>query len=99
MSLYDDILIDTRGICLCYEVLRNPDDKPTLGLLLVKGKNETTVRYSLGGYANPIGVAEWEQQIAGSLPEDVLSSLPTIEDIPWEEGRASSNSRRHFAPI
>lgn len=38
-------------------VLRHPDDKPTIGLLLVKGKNETTVRYSLEGYVNPIGVS------------------------------------------
>lgn len=29
------------------DVLRHPDDKPTIGLLLVKGKNETVVEYSL----------------------------------------------------
>lgn len=40
------------------DILRHPDDKPTIGLLLVKGKNETVVEYSLAGYQNPIGVAE-----------------------------------------
>nr|WP_289706635.1 PDDEXK nuclease domain-containing protein [Enterocloster clostridioformis] len=29
------------------DILRHPDDKPTIGLLLVKGKNETVVEYSL----------------------------------------------------
>lgn len=32
------------------DVLRHPDDKPTIGLLRVKGKNETVVEYSLAGY-------------------------------------------------
>jgi len=29
------------------DILRHPDNKPTIGLLLVKGKNETVVEYSL----------------------------------------------------
>lgn len=43
--------------------LRHPDDKPTIGLLLVKGKNKTVVEYSLAGYQNPIGVAEWKNKL------------------------------------
>lgn len=66
------------------DVLRHPDDKPTIGLLLVKGKNETIVEYSLAGYQNPIGVAEWKNQIAHTLPEELKSSLPTIEEIERE---------------
>lgn len=65
-------------------ILRHPDDKPTIGLLLVKGKNETVVEYSLAGYQNPIGVAEWENQITQSLPEELQSSLPSIEEIEKE---------------
>lgn len=63
------------------DILRHPDDKPTIGLLLVKGKNKTVVEYSLTGYQNPIGVAEWENRIQKSLPEDLKSSLPSIEEI------------------
>lgn len=66
------------------DVLRHPDDKPTIGLLLVKGKNKTVVEYSLAGYQNPIGVAEWQEQITKQLPEDLRSSLPTIEEIEKE---------------
>lgn len=66
------------------DVLRYPDDKPTIGLLLVKGKNETVVEYSLAGYQNPIGVAEWKNQMAKALPEELRSSLPSIEEIEKE---------------
>ena len=66
------------------DILRHPDDKPTIGLLLVKGKNETVVEYSLAGYQNPIGVAEWKNQITQSLPEELQSSLPSIEEIEKE---------------
>ena len=66
------------------DILRYPDDKPTIGLLLVKGKNETVVEYSLAGYQNPIGVAEWKKQIAKALPEELRSSLPSIEEIEKE---------------
>lgn len=66
------------------DLLCHPDDKPTIGLLLVKGKNETVVEYSLSGYQNPIGVAEWKNQIANALPDDLKGSLPSIEDIEKE---------------
>ena len=53
-------------------------------LLLVKGKNKTVVEYSLEGYQNPIGVAEWKNQISKALPEELRSSLPSIEEIEKE---------------
>lgn len=68
------------------DVLHHPDDQPTIGLLLVKGKNKTAVEYSLAGYQNPIGVAEWKSQIAKALPEELRGSLPSIEEIEKELG-------------
>ena len=73
LNLYQNVVND---------VLRHPDDKPTIGLLLVKGKNKTVVEYSLAGFENPIGVSDWQQQL--ELPEDLKSSLPTIEEIERE---------------
>ena len=75
LNMYQNIVND---------VLRHPDNKSTIGLLLVKGKNETVVEYSLAGYQNLIGVAEWKNQIAKSLPEELRSSLPSIEEIEKE---------------
>lgn len=65
-------------------ILKHPDDKPTIGLLLVKGKNKTVVEYSLEGYRNPIGVADWENKLTSAIPEDIQSSLPTIAQIEKE---------------
>ena len=66
------------------DILRHPSDNPTIGLLLVKGKNQTVVEYSLAGYQNPIGVAEWKNQMVKALPEELRSSLPSIEEIEKE---------------
>lgn len=66
------------------DLLRHPDDQKTIGLLLVKEKNHTVAKYSLEGYTNPIGVAEWEKHITENLPDELKSSLPTIEEIEAE---------------
>lgn len=66
------------------DLLRHPDDQPTIGLLLVKSKNKVVVEYSLAGYNNPIGVADWQQQLTRELPNDLKSSLPTVEEIERE---------------
>jgi predicted nuclease of restriction endonuclease-like (RecB) superfamily len=66
------------------DLLRHPDDKPTIGLLLVKEKNHTVAKYALAGYSNPIGIAEWERQITESLPKELTPSLPTIAELEAE---------------
>ena len=66
------------------DLLRHPDDKPSIGLLLVKDKDQMVVEYSLAGYSKPIGVAQWERQITQSLPNELKSSLPTVEEIEAE---------------
>ena len=66
------------------DILRHPSDNPTIGLLLVKGKNQTVVEYSLAGYQNPIGVAEWKNQMVKALPDELKSCLPSIEEIEKE---------------
>ena len=75
LNLYQNVVND---------VLRHPDDKPAIGLLLVKGKNKTVVEYSLAGFNNPIGVADWQERLTKELPENLKSSLPTIEEIERE---------------
>jgi hypothetical protein len=58
--------------------LRHSDDNMSIGLLLVKSKDKVIVEYSLTGYTNPISIANWE------LPEQLKTSLPTIEEIEKE---------------
>jgi len=66
------------------DVLRHPEDGETIGLLLVKGKNRTVVEYSLTGFKNPIGVADWQEQLEEELQVELRSSLPTVEEIERE---------------
>jgi len=36
------------------------------------------------GYSNPIGVADWQNQLVSAIPNDIKSSLPTIGKIEKE---------------
>ena len=84
LNMYQNIVND---------VLRHPDDKPTIGLLLVKGKNETIVEYSLAGYQNPIGVAEWKNQIAKALPEKLREGVFRLSKKPTRSWGNSATDR------
>ncbi len=66
------------------ELLKHPDDKPTIGLLLCKTKNNLVAEYALRGINKPIGIAEYETEIIKKLPKEFKSSLPTIEKIEAE---------------
>ena len=48
--------------------------------------DKLTVEYSLSGFNNPIGVSNWENEIVKSIPENIKSSLPSIEEIEKELG-------------
>lgn len=65
-------------------LLCHPDDKQTIGLLLVKEKNRVLVEYALAGTTKPISVAEWETQLTRTLPDELKGSLPSIEEIEAE---------------
>jgi predicted nuclease of restriction endonuclease-like (RecB) superfamily len=71
------------------DLLRHPDDKPTIGLLLCKEKDKVVVEYALRDVAKPIGVAQWETRLVESLPEGLKGSLPTVEEIEAELGGES----------
>lgn len=62
--------------------VKAPDDKPTIGLLLCKTKKRTVAEYALSGIDKPIGVAEY--QLVRTLPEPLVTSLPTVEELESE---------------
>lgn len=65
--------------------VKAPDDKPTIGLLLCKTKNEVVAEYALSDINKPIGVAEY--QLVRALPEPLDRSLPSIEELEAELSR------------
>lgn len=66
------------------DLLAHPDDQPTIGLLLCKTKNDVTAEYGLRSIGVPIGVAEWTNAITTTLPTELASTLPTIEELESE---------------
>ncbi|MFN0313444.1 MAG: YhcG family protein [Burkholderiales bacterium] len=66
------------------DLLRHPDDQPTIGLLLCRKKNKLVAEYALRGLDQSIAVAAWQTRLTESLPEELRSSLPTIEEIEAE---------------
>jgi len=61
------------------DLIRHPTDKPTVGLILCQTKNKVMAEYALMDMNKPIGISEFE--LTRSLPKNMRSSLPTIEEI------------------
>ncbi len=61
------------------DILKTENDNPTIGLILCKEKDKIEAEYALRDINKPIGISEY--QITKSLPNELKSKLPTIEDI------------------
>lgn len=59
------------------ELIKSPEDNPTIGLLICKDKNSTEVKWAFQGIETPMGVASYDNvQIA-----EMEKQLPTVEQI------------------
>jgi predicted nuclease of restriction endonuclease-like (RecB) superfamily len=65
--------------------LKSDQDASTIGLLLCKTKNRVVAEYALRDSNKPMGIAEY--QLVESLPKELQTNLPTIEQIEQELGR------------
>jgi predicted nuclease of restriction endonuclease-like (RecB) superfamily len=64
--------------------IKAEQDNPTIGLLLCKSQNRIVAEYALRDSKKPIGVAEY--QLIESLPAELQTNLPSIEQIERELG-------------
>lgn len=64
------------------DLLRHPDDKHSIGILLCKTKNKTIAEYALRDMSKPIGITEY--MLTEAIPENLKTSLPTIEELEKE---------------
>ncbi len=64
------------------ESMKNKKDEPTIGILLCKHKDKLVAEYALSDVHKPIGVSEY--QLTQSLPDNLKSSLPSVEEIEAE---------------
>jgi len=62
--------------------LKREGDNPTIGLILCKNKSQVLAEYALSGINKPIGISEY--RLTSAIPENLKTSLPSIEDIEEE---------------
>ena len=60
------------------EQLKQVDDQPSIGILLVPDKDHLEVEYTLRNANKPIGVAEYI--LSKQLPKELIGKLPTSEE-------------------
>lgn len=63
------------------KLVKSPEDKPTIGILLCKSKNNVVVDFALQDINKPLGVTEFTYK---ELPDNIKNALPTIEQLTSE---------------
>ncbi len=61
------------------KLIREPNDNPSIGIILCKSKNKVVVEYALSNMNKPIGVSEYK--IMKSIPEKLKKNLPSIGEL------------------
>lgn len=59
------------------DLLRHPEDRPTIGLILCKSRNQTIAEYALRDVNKPIAIARYQQE----LPEELREVLPSVAQL------------------
>jgi len=59
--------------------VRNPDENPSIGLILCKEKDNIVVEYALRNIKKPVGVAKY--YLTRKLPTKLLKQLPSVSAI------------------
>ncbi len=76
------------------ELLKGPDDNPTIGLLICSDKDETDVRWAFKGIQTPMGVASYDN-IQISVQSNLLPSLEELQARVRLVEEELSKSNRH----
>jgi len=69
------------------DLLRHPEDKPSIGLILCKTRNKIIAEYALRDLAKPVGVARYVTRLVERLPANLKHALPAPSDIEAELGK------------
>jgi predicted nuclease of restriction endonuclease-like (RecB) superfamily len=76
------------------DLLRHEGDQPSIGLILCKTKNKIVAEYALRDTNKPIGISEF--RLTEILPEELQSSLPTIEELEARLSVVAMESEDHI---
>ncbi|MEZ4653050.1 MAG: PDDEXK nuclease domain-containing protein [Candidatus Eisenbacteria bacterium] len=68
------------------DMLRHPDDRPSIGLIICRGKKGLVAEYALRDMSKPMAIAE--HQLTEELPEILRGQLPTVAELQSELERS-----------
>ena len=74
------------------DLLRHPEDNPSIGLILCRSKIGVLAEYALRDMTKPIGLAEY--RLEDSLPDNLKTALPTIEELETELAKDLKNKQK-----
>ena len=74
------------------DLLKQPDDQPSIGLILCRERNKVIVEYALRDSTRPMGVATYTL-----LPKNVQDVLPTPEQLQAELERSDMEDGEYIA--
>ena len=63
----------------CNHIMRHPDDNPTIGILICRGKDRLLAQYALESSNQPISISEYD--LERLYPTKVAGLIPSIEEI------------------
>ncbi len=75
------------------KTLKQKEDNPSIGILLVKTKDNLIAEYALQDIKKPMGIAGYVTELITSLPKEFKESLPTIEEFEAEFERMAAQKR------
>ncbi|NLZ04340.1 MAG: DUF1016 domain-containing protein [Phycisphaerae bacterium] len=76
------------------DLLRHPDDKPSIGLILCKTRNKIIAEYALRDLAKPVSIARYVTRLVERLPANLKGALPAPRDIKAELARTNKHQAR-----
>lgn len=59
------------------DLVKQPEDRPSIGIILCKERNRVVAEYALKKLEKPIGIAEY--RLTKTLPADLRKALPTAK--------------------
>ena len=75
------------------DLLRHPDDKPSLGIILCKVKNKVVAEYALRDLAKPVGISSYVTRLVESLPKEFRGSLPSPKQLEAELEKSADEEK------
>ena len=76
------------------DLLRHPDDKPSIGIILCKTKNQVIAEYALRDLDKPVGISSYITKLVESLPKELRGSLPSPKQFEAELEKSEDEGKQ-----